>query len=262
MLITLRNENADKLLPIYVITVGMNFTQNPISREEGAPYHHILYIEEGDGILEAPDGRYALSQGMAVFMRKNIPMSYYGTGAVFKTAWITFDGKGVDDILDFFGARNVALLESKTVYSMIANSYSIAERNVSPEMMSKEAYDILITFFSELNATKRSPIFVRAMEFIEDNYMDSISVSDVASYLDVSESFLFKLFREGNENPPSEYLRGVRIRHAKQLLLSDPDQKISEVAKRCGFTDFAYFCKVFKAETGMTPRNYRIQFMQ
>lgn len=262
MIATAKDPLAQKLLPIVMLTVGINYEQNPICRPDGAIFHQIFYVESGEGVLVTPEGSFDLTPGMAVFMRRDVPVEYYGMDHTFESAWVTFNGVGVDSILEYLGAENFAFLKSRSVYPMIVNAYKLADRGASPELLSRCAYDVLTAFFHELNTEHRSPILIRAKDYIEEHYNENISVSDLARELGISESLLFRLFREGERQTPSDCLRNVRIRRAEQLLLSQPDLKITELALRCGFSDAAYFCKVFKNETGMTPKTYQSRFVQ
>ena len=129
MIVTATNARAYSLLPIVMVTVGTNYPQSPIYRPEGAAYHHIFFVEKGDGVLETTGKRFLLTEGTAVFMRRDVPVGYYGTGAEFKTAWITFVGDGVDGVLDYLGAEDFAFLKSDSIYPMIVNAYKLAEHN-------------------------------------------------------------------------------------------------------------------------------------
>ena len=53
-----------------------------------------------------------------------------------------------------------------------------------------------------------------------------------------------------------DYLTYVRIDRAK-FMLHKYDMNLSEIADRCGFSDSAYFCRVFKKIVGKTPTKYR-----
>lgn len=57
----------------------------------------------------------------------------------------------------------------------------------------------------------------------------------------------------------TQYVRRNRIRKAEKLL-GESDKKIAEIAELVGFPDYNYFTKVFKKETGFTPREYRRNF--
>lgn len=203
-----------------------------------------------------------MKEGTAIFMRADVPMNYYAKGEVFETAWVTFVGHSVNDILSCFDAENFAFLKSETVYSKIVNIFKMTARGSTADMLSKYAYDILITFFCELNSAQKPPLLIRVKEYIDQHYAEQLSMTDVAESIGVSESLVFKLFRENEDVTPAEYLRGVRLRRAEQLLLSSGEVRIADVARQCGFSDSAYFCKVFKDETGMTPKNYQSKYMQ
>ena len=261
-LIAPQDPRVNRSFPIVLLSAGMNNPQDPRFRPDGAGYHHIFYVEKGQGILETPDGNFPLEEGTAIFMREYIPMNYYAKGEVFDTAWVTFVGQGVDAMLDYFGADNFVFLKSETVYSKIVNICKMVERGKSADILSKYAYDILITFFSEYNSKQKPSMLLKAKEYMEQYYWESISISNVARELGISESLLFKLFRENEDQTPTEYLRSVRLRCAEQMLLSAADVRIVDVAEKCGFSDCAYFCKVFKDETGMTPKSYQSKYMQ
>ena len=55
---------------------------------------------------------------------------------------------------------------------------------------------------------------------------------------------------------PVRLRRGAIVRHAKSLL-SETDVRIADVAEACGLDDQGYFARVFKKETGLTPRQFR-----
>ena len=261
-LIAPQDQRVNKSFPIALLTVGMNNPQEPRNRPCGAEYHHIFYVEKGQGVLETPDGSFTIEEGTAIFMREYVPMNYYAKGEFFDTAWVTFVGRGVDDVLDYFGAENFVFLKSETVYSKIVNICKMVSRGKGADILSKYAYDILITFFSEHNSAQKPSMLMKAKEYMERHFCESISISGVARELGISESLLFKLFRENEDLTPTEYLRSVRLRYAEQMLLSAADVRIADVAEGCGFSDSAYFCKVFKDETGMTPKSYQSKYMQ
>ena len=254
------DHKALNCLPVLVVSAGFNDFQDHIYRPNGAPYHHIFYVVEGSGILNTPEGSFKLSAGEAVFMRRDILTDYYADGDVFKTAWVTFIGKGAEDILKYHGAENFVFIKSKSIFTAMMNVYNHAERGSSPDVLSQLAFELINIFFTKAKYGKSSNTLVLAKQFIEENYTGDVSVADIAGHLGVSESLIYKVFKENNEKTPAEYLRFVRIRVAQRLLLSDISMPVSEVGRRCGFVDTAYFCKVFKGEIGMSPKKYQKNF--
>ena len=56
---------------------------------------------------------------------------------------------------------------------------------------------------------------------------------------------------------PIEYLTHCRVRAAAELLATQPELSVTEVAFRCGFNSSQYFASVFKAHQGCAPTEYR-----
>lgn len=54
-----------------------------------------------------------------------------------------------------------------------------------------------------------------------------------------------------------QFIRRVRLNHARKLLLEKPDEPIYSVALECGFYDPAYFIRVFRKEYHITPAEWR-----
>lgn len=262
LLLAPRDPRAEKYLPITLLSVGMNHAQEPINRTVGVECHHILYVERGVGVFETLEGKFDIEAGTAIFMRSNVPMHYYAKDGVFDTAWVTFIGNGVGKMLECFGAEDFSFLKSEGIYSKIMNIFKMVERRKNAELLSKYAYDILVSFFSELALAQKPPVLVKAKEYIDENFSSPISAYDIAQSAGISESLLFKLFRENEDVTPTEYLRDVRLQKAEQMLMSDIDARIADVARDCGFSDSAYFCKVFKDKIGMTPKNYQNKYMK
>lgn len=251
------NERIRFLFPLLVLTAGVNHDQEEVNRPKGSPWHHIYYVEKGRGVMITPDGKYELEEGHVYFFKSNLPVHYYRVTEEFVSAWVTFIGKGVEDILDYYGAKNVASLKSESIYPMISNIYRLVERGESPDVLSKHLYEIIVLFFNRLNHENMPPTLIKAQQYIDANYAHDISVADIAKHLGVSESLIYKLFKERGEMTPTEYLRSVRIHAAEKLLMGRPKMQISEVSQSCGFSDLAYFCKVFKSVTGISPKKYQ-----
>ena len=250
-------KKSRRLLPVYLTTVGVHHHQERKDRPYGAGFHHILFIEKGEGYFETPTKKYLLKANTAVFIKKNCPASYYGNTDDFTTAWVTFNGDGVENILEYFHAEVFSFCENSSLYPKILSCFNLFKKLSSVETLSKAVYDLVISYFTELGASLVHPAVTKAKFFIEENYHKDISVSDISKDAGISSSLLYRLFKENENVTPTEMLRAVRIKNATVLLLSNASYSISEIGELCGFSDTAYFCKVFKAETGMSPNAFR-----
>ena len=243
-------------LPLYICTVGEDFTQRPAHRPKGAPFHHIFFIEKGAGRFVTASGEVVLEAGRAVFMQKGFPISYEGVTEDFRTGWVTFDGTGAEGLLQYFAAEPFSHQNGAPLAELCRACVRAAKRGQAPEVLAGHLYSLVTAYFAELRAKRQSPVLELAKNYIEENYAGDLAVEDVASATGISASLLYRLFREEGSTPLA-YLRSVRLRRAKQYLLENPKMPIAEIAARCGFSDSAYFCKVFRDAEHMTPGAYR-----
>lgn len=99
--------------------------------------------------------------------------------------------------------------------------------------------------------------FLELIDFIHSNFTDhSITVKELAERLNVSGTYLRKLFAENLQTTPLKYLTELRVSYATSLLQSGY-YTVEEAAEAAGFVDAKYFSTVFKKTTGDSPGNVK-----
>jgi AraC family transcriptional regulator len=96
----------------------------------------------------------------------------------------------------------------------------------------------------------------RAVEYLHGHYRETISLHDLARRVDIDPSHLARTFRGHFGCTMSEYVRKLRVDHARKELLAT-SKPLSEIAYAAGFSDQAHFSRVFRQHTGLTPGSYR-----
>lgn len=99
-------------------------------------------------------------------------------------------------------------------------------------------------------------IVKNALDYMEENYAEKITLSDLADKLYVSQWHLSKLLNGHTKKSFSELLNEIRIKKAKKLL-KDPSLRVGDITEKVGFLDIAHFSRVFKKYTGMSANEYR-----
>lgn len=102
----------------------------------------------------------------------------------------------------------------------------------------------------------RSYLVKKALDYIGQHYAEELSLEIIAENIFVSPSYLSSLFRQSIGKTYIEYLNGLRIDKAKDIILAEPHLKNYEVAERLGFSP-KYFAQVFKQIEGITLSDYR-----
>lgn len=100
--------------------------------------------------------------------------------------------------------------------------------------------------------------YERIIEYISCFAYKPLSMEELARECGVSESLLYKSFKQCAGVTIHKYVEQVRLSLAKNLL-ENTDLKLKEVAHRVGFSGASAFCRAFKKSAGLTPNNYRIE---
>lgn len=95
-----------------------------------------------------------------------------------------------------------------------------------------------------------------AMNYMEQHYMEHITLSQVADHVFVSQWHLSKLINRYQNKNFFDIINQLRIQKARELL-RDPALRVHEIAEKVGFSDVAHFSKNFKRLTGKSPVEYR-----
>jgi AraC-like DNA-binding protein len=93
--------------------------------------------------------------------------------------------------------------------------------------------------------------------YIQENYAQSISLTELAEYVHFSRYYLLHIFRNEMGMPPHTYLENIRIRQAQKLLAEGGS--LVEVAHQVGFSSQSHFTQRFKQIIGITPGEYTKQ---
>ncbi len=117
--------------------------------------------------------------------------------------------------------------------------------------------DFIESVYSSQDAKKMSQL-KPAIEFMQYNYSEPLTLADIAKAAHLSVSRLAHLFREQMGVTLVDYLTNVRINHAKRLLLST-EHNCTRICYDVGYNNQSYFTRVFKQITGVTPREFRNQ---
>lgn len=94
-------------------------------------------------------------------------------------------------------------------------------------------------------------------EYVHKNYMEDLSLTRIAEYINMSPNYLSKLFYEETGENLITYINRTRIHKAKEIMEKDC-YLVYEIAEMVGIPDSKYFSKVFKGVMGVPPKDYNM----
>lgn len=119
-----------------------------------------------------------------------------------------------------------------------------------------------LEFCRLMNEIRNSQILskpiVLCLDYIYSHIHYRITIKELADYLDISESYLSKLFKKEMGISVSQYIIVLKIDKAKNLLQYS-DYSIVDIANYLSFSSQSHFIQVFQKETGLTPHKYRMR---
>lgn len=116
---------------------------------------------------------------------------------------------------------------------------------------------LYLTRLSQLRGAYHIPAYISDVkEAFDSRYNEQYSLDALARKYRVNKFRLCREFSKYYKDTPLQYLNGVRIRKAKELLLHS-DEKIVNIGQMVGFENTSHFIRLFKEKTGVTPLTYR-----
>ncbi len=244
-----------------------------LDRQE-RPDHYILYfVNEGRGSVTMRHATFKIEagQGFVVFpgVETRIQSHYKETMNV---TWIAFSGYLVDRYLS---RANLSVYEPVFTDNATGEGRGFFDALLWASQQFPNRYcKIMAQLYSimgflidnassQTRAEANSPEFylMRALDFIDTNYYENITIEDISQSAGTSRKALTAVFSSLTGFSPKDYLIYYRISKAVDLL-RDPNLSIEMIASSVGYNDQFYFSKQFKKNVGMTPSECRKNLAQ
>ncbi|MBN8236412.1 response regulator [Halobacillus kuroshimensis] len=128
----------------------------------------------------------------------------------------------------------------------------------------KDMAELMVTNFSEMlkeaevwRENHGNALVLRTIHYLEAHYDEPLTLDELAKYSFVSPSHLSRMFKKETGTTFVKWLNEYRVEKAKQMFKASPALPIYKVAEETGYPDYKYFVKVFKANVGLTPKEYK-----
>ncbi len=225
-----------------------------------------IFLEKGDTIfvnsdqlhysyaVEPHEGRYVIA-----VMHPSLLCANYAVEA--KSVMPVISNKKIPYIHFRKGDRDAADMQELVLYlgrQAIGNEFLITKTFF-------EIWDILLNRINEsgrfsqddiTNQSLHNDVLKAMMSYVDKNYMNPISLAQIASAGGISRSLCNSIFNKYTQMTPVEYIMHFRARKVADLLQSG-SLSMSEIAEMTGFSSASYMAETFKKFYRFSPREYK-----
>lgn len=247
-------------IPISNILYCAKIHTKPITAlaNDGRHSHALVYFIEGESDYIYGDKVYCAKAGSLLFLPKG---ECYVINRLSHSKCIYIDFLTVKDVkLPPFVKNYPNATHYRDIFTSLLSLYRQKRIGYESEMMGllyKLISMIQIADRTEYLPDSKYSMIAPAVDYINQNYKSAeIKIPTLASICKISTRYFGELFSAFFGVSPKEYIIRMRLETAKNMLISS-DDKVIDIAEKCGFSDVYYFSKTFKKELGDTPSSFR-----
>ncbi|AQS11426.1 putative response regulatory protein [Clostridium saccharobutylicum] len=167
-------------------------------------------------------------------------------------------------IIEFFEEVLEAINNNMIWFIKFADVSYIKSLNLHDVASLEQLRDIYISCIKNLEAqimylylAKSYGVLINKVSiFILNNVENEVTLSTIASYMDMNKNYLCEIFKKKTGMSLLDYMTKVKMERAKKMLRESEDRSY-EIADKLGYRDPEYFSRLFKKYSGMSPTAYR-----
>ena len=221
------------------------------------------YIIKGKGYFKTNNVTYTLGTGESFIIFPYMEVHYYPDfQEPWEYIWVDFKGDEAIHLLSMTNLTHhtpvapVSPIDFEPLFHSInANGRKSFEKERSIARL-RLLLSYYMEYYPKANIIPKTDYVLSATQYIENNYWKSkLAVSDIAGFVGIERTYLFRLFKELTGMSIIKYLTSYRIRRSCTLL-KNSELTIKSVACSVGYQDQLYFSKVFKKVTSYSPSEY------
>lgn len=234
----------------------------------GVRDHYLVhYVASGKGTYICNGQEYALCEGDLFLIFPSQVVQYRADNAnPWEYYWVGLNGTDAHRMVTMAGFLPdcpVVHTDDPAIREALLRIYSARGNTPAADTEMAGHLQLFLAQLIRKQGTVKAPLdsqtyLAQALRYIQHNYAADIGVSDIADFVGISRSQLYRAFQSEFGISPHAYLQKYRISEACTLLRSHA-LTVAQVAGSVGFNDPLYFSRVFRQIRHCTPTDYRKQ---
>lgn len=272
------NRSSKRLMPTpsnfakeefyYVQEIGTLTSQSPhISTRTNIHSFLFLIVISGSGSFTYKASKTTIQKGDCVFIDCENKYAHESSeDDPWTLTWVHFYSKKMKGLMDYYHKLELPTIFHPTDISSIQTTlqtlYSVVEAHdaLSEIVIHKYLTDIVTFSFCESKSSENEFNLKEKLhqirEYLKRNFAQKLSLDSISNDFFISKFYLSREYKKQFGITLMNDLTNIRISNAKSQLRFSQDS-VDLIAQTCGFSDSAYFIKVFKNIENMTPHAYR-----
>ncbi|GHF66329.1 AraC family transcriptional regulator [Streptomyces mashuensis] len=249
-------------LGLVCLGVGLQYGALPTVGPRTLDHHVAVVISAGTGWYRTPDGTtLPVTAPALLWLLPGVPHHYAADPATgWDESFVDFTGSAVAAYTELGyiqPRRPVVPLTDTTAARAAVTRIARAAHHDNPllEVETSAAVHELLVALRHARADGTTPADPVLRALARDAFLP-LSVAQHAARHGMTPAELRDAVRRGAGCGPKDYLLGIRLGRAKELLAAT-DLPVAAVARRVGYTDPAYFSRLFTRRVGTAPVRYR-----
>lgn len=212
----------------------------------------ICLFTAGEGVVRIDRGKIPFSPGTIICYPPAVPHAEQSAGGCLIT-YMLLDGFSAEDVrVPVFSDSPDHVFER--LMGQLQQECQLKESGWA--QMAQQLLQLLLSYLDRWRGSDHHPLISQLKHAIAQGACRAdFSLSQAMESLPMSKDHLRRLFIRVTGTTPIEYLTALRIDEAKRLMRM-LHISIKEVSTRAGFSDPAYFARVFRQYTGQSPRDF------
>jgi AraC-like DNA-binding protein len=247
-----------------------------------SPFVRLYLVTDGEAQVVMNDQTYPMTPGHLYLIPSYTKHDCICTGNFINYYFLIYDEENIFDqwrfpfevdanatdealvkwLLEINSEKPLKNPDPKTYDNLPTFFQTIADNSHAPFHTILETKSIIMLLMSKFmrQATTKNKVtderILNVLRYIRNNIDKHITIDDLAAFCRLSNNHFIRIFKKELNCPPGQYINRKKIEKA-QLMLVTKQTTIQEIAYSLSFENIPHFNTIFKAYTGMTPRQYR-----